>query len=399
MEIADWIGEVEKEMALGFEEAFRQIDKGSKDYLQFLVADEGVVAFKASEHIREAGKQAIDEHRYVYTSFEGLFEVRTAIAGKLEKFNKIEVDPETEICLTDGTSQGIFMAALSLIEPGDDVLIMDPDYMGYFGPVRIAGGKDIHVPCRYDEKDNQFKFDSEKVMEAITDKTKMIMFSNPCNPTGYVYSRNDLAAIAKLAKEHDCYVFADELYEKLIYDGREHVSMMTLPGMKERTLTVMGTSKTESMQIFRVGYIIGPKEVMKPIKKLVSLSTLRVPYVSQKAFLAFITEKDDKFRKDRVKRHQECRDHIAEGLNEIEGIKCNVPMGTSYVFPNHEEIEPSSAKFCLALAKSGKMFTEPGFEFGPNSEGHQRLCFSQSKDKLDEGIKRVKRVVKEIRGR
>jgi aspartate/methionine/tyrosine aminotransferase len=221
---------------------------------------------------------------------------------------------------------------------------------------------------------------------------KLMMFTNPNNPGGYLLSREDLEVIADLAMQNDFLVFADDLYEKLVYDNKEHISFASIPEMKERTITIMGVSKTESMQMFRIGYIIAPQWILQQVTKLVSAILIRSSYISQKALLAFLNE-PTKYRDARLKIHQKARDFVFKELNKIDGIHCNKPMGTSYVFPNHREINPSSFDFAVNLLEKGLVQLNPGRMYGPETaEGHQRFCFASPMDRLEEGIRRIKSV-------
>ena len=365
--------------------------KDATGYLAFGNADEGRRPYLSSEHIREAAKYAIDNPGtdIVYTPSEGRLEVREAIAEKCERENDFEVDPEKEVHVTVGTQMGIFCTMQCLLNPGDKVLIPDPEYGSYIGLIKYAGGVPVRFPMKEGE-DGQTRFDVEAMEKAASPDIKLFAFTNPCNPGGYLYTKSDLEAIADLAERNDFLVFADDLYEKLVYDGRKHISFASIPGMKDRTITIMGTSKTESMQIFRIGYVIAPEGIMRCISRLAGTILIRSPYISQKALLAFLTEKKE-FSGKRIEFHQECRDLVWRELNKIDGIRCNKPMGTSYAFPNHRALNPSSYDFVTDLLEKGLVALNAGSMYGPEvAEGHVRFCFASPQERLKEGLRRIK---------
>ena len=376
----------------------RAIDpQDAKGFLEFGNADAGRDPFNPEHHVRHAAQQAMDNpgKDLVYTPVQGLLEVREAIAEKCERENGYEVDPRKEVQITVGTQMGIFCVTQSLLNPGDKVLIPDPDYSGYQRIVKYSGGVPIAFPFK-EGADGQTRFDAEAMERAATPDVKLMMFTNPNNPGGYLMTRDDLEAIASIAKKNDILVFADDLYEKLVYDGYKHISFASIPGMKERTITIVGVSKTESMQMFRIGYMVAPHEILQYITKLVSTILIRSSYISQKALLAFLNE-PSKHRDARLETHRKARDYVWKELNKIDGVKCNKPMGTSYVFPNHREINPSSFDFAVNLLEKGLVQLNPGRMYGPEtSEGHQRFCFASPMDRLEEGIRRINSVLEEL---
>ena len=370
----------------------RAIDsEDTEGYLAFGNADAGRDPYIPEDHIRQAAKYAIDHAGtdLVYTPAPGLLEVREAIASKCERENGYEVNPKTEIHITVGTQMGIFCTLQSLINPGDKVLIPDPDYSGYNRLIRFAGGVPVHFPFKEDD-DGQTRFNFEAMEKVASTDIKLMMFTNPNNPGGYLMTRDDLEGIAEIAKKEDFIVFADDLYEKLVYDDYEHISFASLPDVKDRTVTIMGVSKTESMQMFRIGFIIAPEWIMKAVSRLASSILIRSSYISQKALLAFLKE-EEKHRSKRVNLHTKGRDYVYNELNKIDGIICNKPMGTSYVFPNHRELNPSSADFAFELLSKGNVSLNPGHMYGPvTAEGHQRMCIASPIKRLEEGIRRIK---------
>jgi aspartate/methionine/tyrosine aminotransferase len=372
----------------------RAVDpQDSKGVLEFGNADAGRDPFNPDAHIKQAAIDAMENpgKDLVYTPTQGLPEVREAIAEKCERENGYDVDPQREVQITVGTQMGIFCATQSLLNPGDKVLIPDPDYSGYQRIVKYSGGVPVSFPFKEDS-DGQTRFELDALEKIASPDIKLMMFTNPNNPGGYILTRDDLEDIAHIAEKNDFLVFADDLYEKLVYDGSKHISFASIPGMKDRTITIMGVSKTESMQMFRIGYIIAPQRILQHITKLVSTILIRSSYVSQKALLAFLNE-PERYREIRLNIHQKARDYVWKEFNKIEGIRCNKPMGTSYVFPNHREINTSSYDFALDLLEKGRVQLNPGRAYGPETaEGHQRFCFASPIDRLKEGLRRIKTV-------
>ena len=376
----------------------RAIDsQDSTGFLEFGNADAGRDPYNPDAHIRKAALDAMENpgKDLVYTPTQGLLDVREAIAEKCERENGFEIDSRSEVQITVGTQMAIFCTTQSLLNPGDKVLIPDPDYSGYQRIVKYSGGVPVSFPFKEDP-DGQTRFDAEAMEKVASPDVKLMMFTNPNNPGGYILTRDDLEVIAEIAEKNDFLVFADDLYEKLVYDGNKHISFASIPGMKDRTITIMGVSKTESMQMFRIGYVIAPHRILQHITKLVSAILIRSSYISQKALQSFLTE-PKKYREMRLEIHRKARDYVWKELNKIDGIKCNKPMGTSYVFPNHREINPSSYDFAVNLLEKGLVQLNPGRQYGPEtSEGHQRFCFASPMDRLKEGIRRIKAVRDEL---
>jgi aspartate/methionine/tyrosine aminotransferase len=362
----------------------------SEGYLEFGNADAGRDPYNPDSHIISAAIEAMENpgKDLVYTPTQGLLEVREAIAEKCERENNLVVDPKNEVQITVGTQMAIFCTTQSLLNPGDKVLMPDPDYSGYQRIVKYAGG--VPVPFPFKElPDKSLAFDFEAMEKVATPDIKLMMFTNPNNPCGYNMTKNDLDSIAKIAQKNDFLVFSDELYEKLVYDNK-HTSLASLPGMKDRTITIMGVSKTESMQMFRIGYVLAHDKILQHISRLVSTILIRSSYISQKALLSFLNESEN-FRNKRLDIHRTARDYVSKELNKIDGIHCNKPMGTSYVFPDHKEIMASSYDFAIKLLEKGLVQLNPGLMYGHKvGEGHQRFCFASPKDRLEEGIRRIK---------
>ncbi len=348
--------------------------------------------FDTPGHIISAAKIALDEGYTRYPPAQGFLDVREAIAEKLKRQNGVIADPETEIMVTVGAMQVVFNTMLNFIEPGDEVIIMDPGY-DYFSQIRLFGGVPVAVPLR---EENGFRLDPADLRAALTDKTKLIVINSPSNPTGAVFGRALMQEIADIAIEHDLLVFSDEPYEDLMFDGREHVSIAALPGMKERTITAFTLSKTYAMTGWRVGYAVGTSEVIAEMEKLMEHLVSGVTAVSQRAALAAISGPQDCVHQ--MTAAYERRRHIVhDGLNAIEGISCIMPESTFYAFPNIKALGLSSWDLADHILKEQQVITIPGLIFGENGEGYLRLSFAVEDDELRRAIDRIGLAVTTLR--
>nr|MDV2928776.1 pyridoxal phosphate-dependent aminotransferase [Roseovarius sp. W115] len=348
--------------------------------------------FDTPGHIICAAKIALDEGYTRYPPAQGFLDVRKAIAEKLKRQNGVIADPETEIMVTVGAMQVVFNTMLNFIEPGDEVIIMDPGY-DYFSQIRLFGGVPVAVSLR---EENGFRLDPADLRAALTDKTKLIVINSPSNPTGAVFGRALMQEVADIAIEHDLFVFSDEPYEDLMFDGREHVSIAAFPGMKERTITAFTLSKTYAMTGWRVGYAVGTSEVIAEMEKLMEHLVSGVTAVSQRAALAAISGPQDCVHQ--MTAAYERRRHIVhDGLNAIEGISCIMPESTFYAFPNIKALGLSSWDLADHILKEQQVITIPGLIFGENGEGYLRLSFAVEDNELRRAIDRIGRAVATLR--
>ncbi|GAI36008.1 unnamed protein product, partial [marine sediment metagenome] len=252
--------------------------------------EQGEPDFTTPSHILDAAVKAMKNGFTHYTEINGTLELRQAMAEKLEKENGIDADPRTEITVTSGSQEAMFIAALGFLNPGDEALILDPYYPAYFEDTLLAEAVPITVSL--DEEEN-YRVNMEALDGKITKKTKMIWMCNPSNPTGHVSSKEDLEIIAEVAKRHNLIVFMDEIYEKLVYDDSKHISIGSLPGMESRTITVNGFSKAYAMTGWRIGYVVAEKKLSDTLRKLHYYTTLCPNAISQKAALAALTGSQD----------------------------------------------------------------------------------------------------------
>jgi aspartate/methionine/tyrosine aminotransferase len=362
--------------------------------IMFALADEipdivnlgiGQPDFDTPEFIRDAAKIALDEGYTRYPPAKGFEDLRQAIANKLKTENNIMADPDTEIYVAVGAMQVIFNTCLHMLNPGDEVIVVDPGY-DYYSQIRLFGGLPVTVPAY---ESNQFKVDPADIKAAISNKTKLMILNTPSNPTGAIFDEDILQAIADLAIKHDIWVLADEPYEHILFDGHRHISIGSFDGMAERTISAFTLSKSYAMTGWRVGYTAAPKAVIDEMEKLMEHMVSGVTAVAQRAALAAITGPQDCVR-EMVTTYDKRRHLVYEGLNAIDGIQCLKPTSTFYAFPNISSTGLSSWDFAKYLAKEHKVAVVPGSIFGKAGEGYVRLSFAASTEQLENGIKRIK---------
>jgi aspartate/methionine/tyrosine aminotransferase len=348
--------------------------------------------FDTPAFIRDAAKQALDDGYTRYPPAKGFADLRRVIANKLKQENGIDADPDKEVYVAVGAMQVIFNTCLHLLNPGDEVIVMDPGY-DYYSQIRLFGG--VTVPVATHES-NRFKVDPADIRAAITGKTKLMIINTPSNPTGAIFDEKILRSIADMAIEHDIWVLSDEPYEHILFDGHRHISIGALAGMAERTISAFTLSKSYAMTGWRVGYTAAPKAVIDEMEKLMEHMVSGVTAVAQRAALAAISAPQDCV-KEMVATYDKRRHLVHEGLNAIDGIQCINPESTFYAFPNISSTGLSSWDFAKFLVKEHKVAVVPGSIFGKAGEGYVRLSFAASMDQLKEGIARIGRGVAALR--
>jgi len=362
--------------------------------IMFALADEipdivnlgiGQPDFDTPEFIRDAAKQALDEGYTRYPPAKGFADLRQAIANKLKTENNIIADPDTEIYVAVGAMQVIFNTCLHMLNPGDEVIVVDPGY-DYYSQIRLFGGVPVAVPAY---ESNQFKVDPADIKAAISNKTKLMILNTPSNPTGAIFDEGILHAIAKLAIEHDIWVLADEPYEHILFDDNRHTSIGSFDGMAERTISAFTLSKSYAMTGWRVGYTAAPEAVIDEMEKLMEHMVSGVTAVAQRAALAAITGPQECVN-EMVTTYDKRRHLVFEGLNAIDGIQCLKPESTFYAFPNISATGLSSWDFAKYLAKEHKVAVVPGSIFGKAGEGYVRLSFAAGTEQLEKGVARIK---------
>jgi aspartate/methionine/tyrosine aminotransferase len=347
--------------------------------------------FDTPVFIREAAKKALDDGYTRYPPAKGFDDLREAIAQKLKTDNNIVADPHTEIFVAVGAMQVIFNTILHLVEPGEEVILIDPGY-DYYSQVRLFGGVPVPVPV-YEE--NLFKVDPDDIKSAITEKTKLLILNSPANPTGAVLDEVIVREVSKIAQENNILVLSDEPYEHIIFDGKRHVSPASFHGMMQRTISAFTLSKSYAMTGWRVGYAVAPKGLIDEMEKLMEHMVSGVTAVSQRAALAAITGPQDCVR-GMVKEYDKRRKVIYEGLNAIDGISCILPESTFYAFPNISGCGMTSWEFARYLVREHKVAVVPGSVFGKRGEGYVRISFALDMESIREALERIEKGVEAL---
>lgn len=350
--------------------------------------------FDTPEHIRKAAKEALDQGYTRYPPAKGFADLRDAISRKLAAENGIHADPESEVFVAVGAMQVVFNTMLHLIDEGDEVIVLDPGY-DYYSQIRLFGGVPVAVPV---VEEDGFRVDPERVRNAVTDRTRLLVVNTPSNPTGAVLDRDILEELGAIAEEHDLWVLSDEPYEHIMFDGREHVSIASLPGMRKRTISAFTLSKSYAMTGWRVGYAAGPAPVIDEMEKLMEHMVSGVAAVAQRAALAAITGPQRPVA-DMLDAYTERRRIIHSGLNAIEGVRCIEPEATFYAFPNISALGLDSWGFAKQLVRTERVAVVPGPVFGPRGEGFVRVSFAADSAQLEEGLARFAAGAARLRAR
>lgn len=345
--------------------------------------------FDTPKHVIEAAIKAMRKAYTHYTPNAGLKEFREAAAEKVKIKNGIDADPETEVMATVGAMGGLSLAILTIVDPGDEVLIPDPGFPSYKAQVILAGGRPVSYTLR---EENGFLIDVEEVKKLITEKTKAIILNTPSNPTGSVLSEKLLRAISEIAIEKDLIVISDEAYEAIVYDGLRHVSIASLPDMKERTISIFTLSKTYAMTGWRIGYAIASKNIISQMTKLQEHISAHPSSISQMAAVAALKGRDDCV-KQMVAEYNKRRELLLKGLSEIPGFKCAKPQGAFYVFPSIRDFNMSSEEFAMQMLEKARVVVVPGTAFGEHGEGYIRISYATSKEMLADALSRIKSLV------
>ena len=344
--------------------------------------------FDTPWHIREEGIFSLEKGQTFYTSNAGLKELKIEICNYLERRFNVSYDFKDECMVTVGGSEAIDIALRAMLDPGDEVLIPQPSYVSYPPCTILAGG--VPVPILLEEKD-QFRLTKEKLLAAITPKTKVLILPFPNNPTGSIMELEDLKEIAEVIEEHDLYVISDEIYSELTYTGN-HVTIASLPGMKERTVLINGFSKSYAMTGWRLGYACAPKVILQQMLKIHQFAIMCAPTTSQYAAVEALRNGDEDVAEMR-EAYDERRKYLVKAFNEI-GMDCYEPQGAFYVFPCIKRFGMSSDEFALKLLEEEKVAVVPGTAFGDCGEGYLRVSYAYSLKNLQKAMARIERFAK-----
>lgn len=348
--------------------------------------------FDTPEYIKQAANQALAQGKVHYTSNFGLMELRQAIADKLKRENHVDYKA-SEVLVTVGLSEAVFAVLASLLDEGDELLVPDPVWLNYINVPNLLGAKAATYSLK---EENGYQMDLDEIRTKITSKTRGIVIVTPNNPTGGVLEEDVLKELAEIAKANDLMVIADEIYERLVYDGTKHVSIASLPGMKERTFTMNGMSKAYAMDGWRLGYVAAPEEYIAVMNKFHQHNTTCAPNFVQAASIAALAQEGDEVR-EMVKEYQRRRDYAVQAINAIDGISCLCPKGAFYIFINCKQLWKTSAELSQYFLEQAKIALVPGDVFGPGGEGYLRMSFAASYESIVEGCDRLKAAVEQLR--
>jgi aminotransferase len=370
----------------------RDIPKsGIREFFDIVAQEKDVISLGVGEpdfdtpwHIREAAIYSLEHGRTHYTSNLGLPELRTAICRYVHRLFGVAYDPRTEVIITVGVSEAIDLALRAVLNPGDEVLYHEPCYVSYSPSVVMAHGKAVAVPTRAEEN---FRLTAEALKEKITDRSKVLMLNFPCNPTGATQTRAELEKIARLCIDHDLIVLTDEIYSELTYDNAEHVSIASLPGMRERCVFLHGFSKAFAMTGFRIGYACAPAPLTDAMMKIHQYAILCANTMAQDAALEAL-EHGSKDVESMRREYEHRRNYIVRAFNDL-GLPCFQPLGAFYIFPDIRSSGLSSRDFSLGLLNSKKVACVPGTAFGASGEGYVRCCYATSLDQIKEAMSRI----------
>jgi aminotransferase len=368
---------------------------GIRKFFNLITTMKGVISLGIGEpdfvtpwQIREAAIYSLEKGYTMYTSNEGLPQLREDLSSYIESQSGLTYDPDCEILITTGTSEALDLALRAIINPGDEIIIPDPCYVAYPACTVLAGGTAVMVPTF--EK-NDFIMQAKDIAHKITPRTKAIILGNPANPTGATYSLEDQGQIAKLARENNLLVFADEIYGQLVYHG-EPTYFASLPGMRQRTILFNGFSKSHAMTGWRIGYAAANKEIIGPMTKIHQYTMLCAPIMAQMAAIEALKLGSDETR-SMVREYDHRRKLMVKGLREI-GLSCFEPQGAFYTFPSIKNTGMTSEEFAEKLLHEEKVAVVPGSAFGSYGEGYIRCCYATSLHEIEVALKRIGKFLK-----
>lgn len=347
--------------------------------------------FDTPWHIRDEGIYSLEKGRTFYTSNAGLKELKIEIARYLNRRFDLEYDYSDEIIVTVGGSEGIDIAMRAMLDPGDEVLIPQPSYVSYEPCAILANGVPVIINLK---EENEFRLTAEEIEAAVTPKTKLLVLPFPNNPTGAVMEKKDLEAIAQVIKKYDLYVLSDEIYAELTYLDN-HVSIASLPGMRERTILINGFSKSYAMTGWRLGYACGPKIILEQMLKIHQFAIMCAPTTSQYAAVEALRNGDEDVANMR-EQYDGRRRYLLERFREM-GLKCFEPYGAFYIFPSIREFGLSADEFATRFLQEEKVAVVPGTAFGACGEGFLRISYAYSLEKLKIALDRLEDFIQRLR--
>ena len=347
--------------------------------------------FDTPWHVRDEGIYSLEKGRTFYTSNSGLKELREEICNYLDRRCQVSYDWHHETIVTVGGSEGIDIAMRAMLDPGDEVLIPQPSYVSYEPCAILAGGKPVIIELK---AENEFRLTPEELLEHITDKTKILVLPYPNNPTGAIMEREDLEKIAEIVMEKDIFVLSDEIYSELSYKG-DHVTIASIPGMKERTILINGFSKAYAMTGWRLGYACGPREIIEQMTKIHQFAIMCAPTTSQYAAVEAMKNGDADVAMMR-EAYDQRRRYLVNAFKEM-GLECFEPYGAFYIFPCIKEFGMTSEEFAERFLMEEKVAVVPGTAFGDSGEGFLRISYAYSLQNLKTALGRLERFIEKLR--
>ncbi len=347
--------------------------------------------FDTPWHIREEGIYSLEKGRTFYTSNAGLKELKVEICNYIKRKQNIEYNYNNEVIVTVGGSEAIDIAMRAMINPGEEIIIPQPSYVSYEPCAILANARPVIIDLK---AENEFRLTAQELRDAITDKTKLLVLPFPNNPTGAILERKDLEEIAEIIIEKDIFVLSDEIYSELTYKG-EHVSIASLPGMRERTILINGFSKSYAMTGWRLGYACGPAPIIEQMIKIHQFAIMCAPTTSQYAAVEALKNGDEDVAEMRTAYNQRRR-YLMNAFAEM-GLECFEPYGAFYVFPSIKEFGMTSDEFATRFLEEEKVAAVPGTAFGDSGEGYLRISYAYSLDNLKVAIGRLENFVKKLR--
>ncbi|MCD7982276.1 MAG: aminotransferase class I/II-fold pyridoxal phosphate-dependent enzyme [Clostridiales bacterium] len=348
--------------------------------------------FDTPWHIRDEGIYSLEKGKTFYTSNAGLKELKIEITKYLERKYGLRYHYDTETLVTVGGSEAIDLAFRAMLDPGDEVLIPQPSYVSYLPCAKLAGGVPVPIELR---AENQFRLTREELVAAVTPRTKILVLPFPNNPTGAVMERKDLESILDVIIENDLYVLTDEIYAELTYTDEGHVSIASMPGMRDRTIYINGFSKAFAMTGWRLGYACGPEVILREMLKIHQFAIMCAPTTSQYAAVEALKNGDEDVEMMRDA-YNGRRRYLVHRFREM-GLDCFEPFGAFYIFPDIREFGMTSEEFALRFLEEEKVAVVPGTAFGACGEGFLRISYAYSLDALKEALERLERFIRKLR--
>ena len=388
-ELSRLLGNVPGSATMAVSEKARQLKAAGKDVIALAGGDPD---FATPDHIIAAAFSAIEDGATHYPPARGIPLALEAIASKMARENDVQVDPASQIIITPGAKWAIYLALAALSNPGDEILYIEPCWASYPPMVTLAGATPVPVSL---SPDDNYTVTAEMLRSCITDRTKALMVNSPCNPTGRVLTADEVDAVVEVVLEHDLYVLSDEIYEHLVYDDNQHISLAARPGMAERTLTINGLSKAYAMTGWRMGWLAGPPQIMNLAYKLSSQTVSMAANFSMHAAAAALNGPQDCVA-EMVASYKQRRDFMVPAFNAIDGVHCRNIEGAFYLFPSFPGSDRDSVALADALLEEVGIAGTPGIAFGSTGEGHIRFSIATAMDDLERFVERLAQVASSL---